>query len=146
MQYENRVALLVALLLLAGCDGSSPGSPMDDMPGAVTFLFKMHGDVSGEQDFQAVTSDDEVIAMVREQLLLPENERNLFIIGPIDRGNDGHNLDWNWHFVPDQWTLTEFAIELCDGNAVLVSQDVDYWVDTVGQFCPWGSYVAREEL
>jgi hypothetical protein len=41
--------------------------------------------------------------------------------------------------------LTEFAIELCDGNAVLVSQDVDYWVDTVGQFCPWDSYVAREE-
>ena len=46
----------------------------------------------------------------------------------------------------DEWTLTEFAIELCDGNAVLVSQDVDYWVDTVGQFCPWGSYAANEEL
>jgi hypothetical protein len=106
----------------------------------------MHGDGSGEQDFRAATSDAEVIAMVRDQLVLPENERNLFIIGPIDRGNDGHNLDWNWHFVLDQWTLTEFAIELCDGNAVLVSQDVDYWVDTVGQFCPWGSYVAREEL
>jgi hypothetical protein len=40
--------------------------------------------------------------------------------------------------------LTEVAIELCDGNAVLVSQDVDYWVDTVGQFCPWGARVAEE--
>jgi hypothetical protein len=145
MQYKKGAALLVAWVLLAGCDDSSDPS-MDDAPGTVKFLFKMHGDVTGEQDFKAVTSDEEVIAMVRDQLLLPENERNLFIIGPIDRGNDGHNLDWNWHFVPDQWTLTEFAIELCDGNAVLVSQDVDYWVDTVGQFCPWGSYAASEEL
>ena len=144
MQHKKGAALLAAWVLLAGCDDSS-APPMDDAPGTVTFLFKMHGDVTGEQDFKAVTSDEEVIAMVRDQLLLPENERTLFISGPIDRGNDGHNLDWNWHFVPDQWTLTELAIELCDGNAVLVSQDVDYWVDTVGQFCPWGSYAANEE-
>jgi hypothetical protein len=147
MHYGNKWILLLPLTLFAGCDDMSFGSPpMDDSPGEVTFLFKMHGDVTGGQDFRAVTDDAEVIAMVRDQLQLPENERNLFIIGPIDRGNDGHNFDWNWHFVPAEWELTEFAIELCDGNAVLVSQDVDYWVDTVGQFCPWGSYVAREEL
>ena len=145
MRHANRGVLLLLLTVFAGCDDSPSGAPMGDDPGPVTFLFKMHGDASGEQDFRAVTSDVEIIEMARDQLLLPENERNLFIIGPIDRGNDG-NLGWNWHFVPDQWTLTELAIELCDGNAVLVSQDVDYWVDTVGQFCPWGSYVAREEL
>ena len=33
--------------------------------------------------------------------------------------------------------LTEFAIKLCDGNAVLVSQDVDYWVDTSGSSARW---------
>jgi hypothetical protein len=82
-----------------------------------------------------------VISAARAELQLPENERRLFIIGPIDRGN-GDNLEWNWHFVPG--ILTELAIELCDGNAVLVSQDVDYWVGTVGQFCPWSSYVASE--
>jgi hypothetical protein len=147
MRYRNTVLSLLLLQLgsLAGCDGMSSGAPKDDRPDELTFLFKMHGDVSGEQDFRAMTSDADVIAMARDQLLLPENERNMFISGPIDRGNGGHNFDWNWHFVPDQWTLTEFAIELCDGNAVLVSQDVDYWVDTVGQFCPWDSYVAREE-
>ena len=58
----------------------------------------------------------------------------------------GDSTPWHWHFVSGQWTLTEFAIELCDGNAELVNQDIDYWVDTVGQFCPWGSYAAQEEL
>jgi hypothetical protein len=119
--------------------------PIDDVPpGQVTFHFKMHSDVSGVEDFRAATDDPAVISAARAELLLPENERHVFIICPIDRGNDGNNLEWNWHLVSGQWMLTEFAIELCDGNAVLVSQDVDYWVDTVGQFCPWGSYVASE--
>jgi hypothetical protein len=140
-----RLLCLLAAACIAACDDSSLGLPIADDPDAVTFLFKMHGDVSGVQDFRAVTSDPEVIDMVRAELLLSENERHLFIIGPIDRGDGGHNQSWNWHFLPDQWTLTEFAIELCDGNAELVNQDVDYWVDTVGQFCPWGSYAAQEE-
>lgn len=130
------------VLALSGCnDDSDAGGPPDES----TFLFKMHGDVSGEQDFHAVTGDANVIAAVRGQLELPENERTLFIIGPIERGDGGgQNPPWNWHFVAGEWELAEVAIELCDGNAVLVSQDVDYWVDTVGQFCPWGSYAAAE--
>jgi hypothetical protein len=130
---------------LAGCgDSTLDLPPVGGEPGQVTFQFKMHGDVSGVQDFRAATSDPDVLATVREQLQLSEDERHLFIIGPIARGDGGDNPPWHWHFVPGQWTLTEFAIELCDGNAVLVDQDVDYWVDTVGQFCPWNSYVAAE--
>ncbi len=104
----------------------------------------MDGDVSGIQDFRAATDDPQVIAAVRTQLRLPQQEGRPFIIGAIRRGNAGHNLAWNWHFLPGRWRLTEAAIELCDGNAVLVSQAVDYWVDTVGQFCPVSSYVADE--
>ena len=134
-------------LLLAGCLAgcyASDSNPSDVPSGRVTFHFTMHGDTSGVQDFRASTDDPEVLAAARAELLLPVEDRRMFIIGPIDRGNGGDNLDWNWHFVPSQWSLTEAAIELCDGNAVLVSQDVDYWVDTVGQFCPWSSYVAYE--
>ena len=141
-----RLLYLLAASCIAACDDSSLDLPIAPDPDAVTFVFKMHGDVSGVQDFRAVTSDADVIDMVRAELLLSENDRHLFISGPIDRGDDGINMPWNWHFVPDQWTLTELAIELCDGNAELVNQDIDYWVDTVGQFCPWGSYAAQEEL
>jgi hypothetical protein len=146
MRPWSSLLLLVLAACSAGCDSSSLDfTPIDGVPpGQVTFHFKMHGDASGIQDFRAATNDPAVMAAVRAELLLPENERRLFIIGPIDRENGGHNLEWNWHFLPGEWALTEFAIELCDGNAVLVSQDVDYWIDTVGQFCPWGSYAAYE--
>lgn len=115
-----------------------------DSSSGVVFHFKMHGEVSGVQDFRAVTEDPEMLAAARAELSKPIHERNRFIGGAIERGRGGHNLAWRWHFVPDGWRLTEVAIELCDGNAALVDQAVDYWVDVVGSFCPWGSYVAAE--
>lgn len=130
---------LTCTLGLTGCDGGDRARPDE-----VVFHFTMQGDATGLQDFRAVTDDPVIIDEARAQLRLPMQERQLFIIGDIERGNGGHNLDWNWHFVPSRWALAEFAIELCDGNAVLVSQDVDYWVDTVGQFCPWGARVSAE--
>jgi hypothetical protein len=105
----------------------------------------MHGDVSGVQDFRAVTSDAEVIDMVRAELLLSENDRHLFIIGSIDRGDGGPYLPWNWHFVPDQWTLTEL-IELCDGNAELVNGGHRLLGRHREAVLSTGSYAAQEEL
>jgi len=131
---------LSCVVLLIACDESSDAPPQQ----GVIFHFQMEGDVSGLQDFRAITEDPVIIAEARAELQLPMGERRLFIIGDIDRGNGDHNLDWNWHFLPSQWALVEVAIELCDGNAVLVSQDVDYWLDTVGQFCPWGARVSEE--
>lgn len=116
----------------------------DNDASSVVFQFKMHGEVSGVQDFRAVTEDPLILAEARAQLRKPVHERQLFIAGPIERGSGGHNQGWHWHFVPDGWLLTGQTIELCDGNAVLVEQDIDYWVDVVGSFCPWGSYVAAE--
>lgn len=137
----SMLLVLATGAVVAGCNDDSDSMRPDE----VTFLFKMHGDVSGEQDFRAVTDDTDVIDAVREQLSLPEDERTLFIIGPIERGDGGgQNAPWDWHFIASEWELAEMAIELCDGNAELVNMDIDYWVDTVGQFCPWGSYAAEE--
>jgi hypothetical protein len=33
------------------------------------------------------------------------------------------------------------AIELCDGCPQMVEDDLDYWVETVGRFCPWSTRV-----
>jgi len=143
------IRLSIAGLALTGlgatsCSFSSDGGN-DDLPRTtVVFHFRMHGDVTGDMDFRAATQDPQVIATVRAQLAKTAAERRLFISGPIERGHGTHNRPWRWHFVPDAWRLTSVEIELCDGNAVLVDQAVDYWVDTVGTFCPWGSYVAAE--
>ncbi len=105
-----------------------------------TFLFDTRP--YGEQ-FAASTSKPEVVEQVLSQLTLPEDERFMFINGKIAGGNNDYNLNWNWHFIEDQWELTDFAIEVCDGRPSMVQSDLDYWL-ALGQFCPWGSYVIRE--
>jgi hypothetical protein len=46
--------------------------------------------------------------------------------------------------VPDEWDLAEISIELCDGAPDMVDADLDYWIGTVGRYCPWSSYVVSE--
>jgi hypothetical protein len=111
--------------------------------------FSMVGDTTGAQDFVAVTNDIDLVNLATAENQLLFSERTLFPIGPIDRGDGGHNFSpheqpefiWNWHFLPDDWTLTDAANPICDGNAVIVEQAIDYWVDTVGQLCPSGARV-----
>ena len=136
---------LVALLsaCIAGCDTSGSLAAVGDVPpNQVTFLFKMHGDVSGVDLSRCHGRSGRDLRCARQVAAARERAASVHL-GPIDRGNSD-NLEWNWHFVPGQWMLTELAIELCDGNAELVSEDVDYQVGTLGQFCRWSSYVASE--
>ena len=122
-----------------------------DMPAVYFGLvqFSMVGDVNGDQNFVAFTTDFDRVQLARAEMRLPLAERTLFPIGPIDRGDGGHNFhqsdqpifEWNWHFLPEEWTLTDAADPQCDGNALIVEQAIDYWVDTVGQFCPSGARV-----
>ena len=47
-------------------------------------------------------------------------------------------VNFDIHTYRDNDRLLCVADSLCDGNAVIVEKGVDYWVDTVGQFCPAG--------
>ena len=139
----RRAAWLSFLVLISlfGCsddDGPAGGN------GSVMFRFGIRQDDVGAEDFIAMTSDPEVIEMARAQLVLPTEERLLHIHGPIARGDGGHNLSWGWHFVPGEWDLVEISMELCDGNPSAVEADIDTWVDAIGVFCPWNSYVKQE--
>ncbi len=99
---------------------------------------------SPEFNFVAVTTDSLVISQLEAQLALPEGKRPMHLNGPIGRGDGGHNLNWDWHFLPGKWVLAEVSIELCDGTPSYVNDNLDYFVDTVGQYCPWGSYVLKK--
>lgn len=126
----------VLLALLTACDSS------DDPPRGVTFEF-LHVTDSATLTFRATTSDSAVIARVRAELEKPIEERHLHINGPIDAGT-GDNAPWSWHFEPDAWDLAEVSIEICDGTPTYVEENLEQWLDEVGQYCPWGSRVSRE--
>jgi hypothetical protein len=41
--------------------------------------------------------------------------------------------------------MAEVTIELCDGRPSMVEENLDYWVDTVRFFCPWGARLLKVE-
>lgn len=108
------------------------------------FEFKIDFSNGHEHYMVAATSEEPIIEKALEQLDLPEEKRNLHINGIIEKGNPGYNRDWSWHFVPNEWVLAEYSVEVCDGIPDMVEDDLDYWINTVGQFCPWGSFVNKE--
>jgi glucose/arabinose dehydrogenase len=56
---------------------------------------------------------------------------------------DGRDCDsqWTWHVDPAAVSFTDAAIELCDGKPSHVEADKDYWLNTVGSYCPWSAVV-----
>jgi len=143
----TRAAVVLALGgllgLLPACE-DGPEDPIETPPAARSFLFGMRGVPDEDGQFVATTTRPDVLAALEAELALPAARRARHIQGPIERGDGGHNLPWHWHFAPESWQIVEISIELCDGTPRLVEEDLDYWVDVVGQFCPWGSYVQRE--
>ena len=126
---------VISSVLLAACGGG------DLQDGVATFTFRLR-DLPAPEEFRVSTSSPQLIAQARAQLKLPESERRLFASGPIRPGSGGTNLTWSWHFA--DLTLTESAIELCDGRPSMVEADLNYWLNTVKSFCPWDSYVQSE--
>ena len=135
MSLGNIAAAALATACLVSCGGAS------DHPGPVTFAFRLHG-LAASEEFRATISSREDIARARSQLSLAVSERRLFAIGGILPGNGGHNLHWSWHF--SGVGLAETAVELCDGRPSIVEANLNYWLNTVGSFCPWASYVYAE--
>ena len=65
-------------------------------------------------------------------------------IPAFDELVDGTDCDrqWTWHANPAAMSFVDFAIELCDGCPFHIEEDKSYWLDTVGQYCPWTARVA----
>ena len=131
------ISAILLLLLFSGC-----GTNNDD--DNVKYYEFTHESEDINYSIVAKTSNPDVIAKVEDELSKPFEERTMHINGPIERGNAGYNRNWSWHFVEDRWDLAEISVEVCDGRPSFVEEDLDYWVDTVGRYCPWGSRVAGE--
>lgn len=135
------ITLLTGLFLLLGLSGCSNSTSSEQDTRYYEFR---HEDDPSDYTMVAATSDPGVIAKVEQELQKPLDERNMHINGDIARGNKAYNAQWSWYFIPDEWDLVEVSVEVCDGRPGMVEENINYWVDQVGYFCPWSSRVVRE--
>lgn len=138
----NRILqITIAFLLIfsMACDTSSNNGET-----ASRYFEFTHMNEEIDYSFIAKTSDPEVIDKIEDQLERTFDQRNLHINGDIERGNGGYNNEWSWKFIPGRWNIYERSMEVCDGRPGMVEEDLDYWVDQVGNFCPWSSRVVEE--
>ncbi|MEZ4569714.1 MAG: GerMN domain-containing protein [Thermomicrobiales bacterium] len=100
--------------------------------------------VSGELFNLWSTNEDTI-----DQLMaLDAGESNATIPnGPIlrDSGTANHNAPWSWHLDPSMTEMAELTVEVCDGSPSFVEENVDYFVDQVGQYCPWNAELIHLE-
>ena len=129
---------LICLLTLFGACGTG-----NDEDGTQYYRFT-HEDSDVDYTFVAKTSNSEVVAKLEQELQKPFDERNMHINGPIERGTKDYNPNWSWHFVENEWDLVDISAEVCDGRPSFVEEELDYWVDDVGRYCPWSSRVEAE--
>ncbi len=135
----NRLALLSSLWF-AGCDGSAAGFVVPDD------TYRYFRVTAGGEAFVLRTADPQTWHVADSLLALPLSERNMLVIGPIEKGDEGYNRPWSWHFKTNEWIFAENAIELCDGTPSYVEEHLDEWLSSVGSYCPWSSRIEREFL
>ena len=126
----------------------------DLVSGQTTRFFRFVGCNDSQHDwrdssFVAATSDPTVINEVLAELALPMANRSKFPTGTIIAGNGGYNCNgthcFSWRFDSTAWSLTDFAIEVCDGCPYSdLDMNLPYWIDTLGSYCPWGGRVIEE--
>ncbi len=93
--------------------------------------------VNGDK-FTVYATDPDAIQLLTDNYY---DLNNMFVTGRLVIGNGGFNFPWSWHLDPDDVTMTEFAIELCDGTPSEVEHNLPYWLFQVETFCPWSSKV-----
>lgn len=121
-------------MLLGGCGES----PSESDPGVV-YEVSVEGNQSIET-FRIRLEDPQLISEA-EQLLTSGQRRN--VSGTLQRGDGGFNAPYPWHMTPATVGFPEATIELCDGRPSEIAKDLDYWMNTVKQYCPWGSWISH---
>lgn len=114
-----------------------------------------HKEVPAYADFEVQVGEECFIlrliepTQIREaRALLKENSSSKFPTGKLQRGDGGFNrcgvYRWSWHMDPASVSFAEVATEVCDGLPSFVEERVDYWVDTLQNYCPWSARLLRE--
>ena len=132
MVLRRSALALITGVAMAACSDDATAPP----PGSAVFII----DVEGEQ-FR-VRIDDTATVTAARGLIASGQAKN--ISGDIARGTGGFNAAYSWHLRPHSIEFVDLTIELCDGMPSYVEEHVDYYVDTVKRYCPWGARVISE--
>jgi hypothetical protein len=132
MRIAARMSGILAMALLAAC-GEATGPNKEAV---ATFVVE----VSGEEFRVQVTTETEAEAFRARMASGIEG----VVSGSLISGSGGINSPWKWHLDASTVHVADMAIELCDGRPSMVDADLAYWLNNVGQFCPWGARVVRE--
>jgi len=130
MLVRRMVFGLMLGLLLAGCSAEPDGAA------EAVFVIQACED----QQFRVLTRDSDVIA--EAEGLVGEGEERI-VNGELRRGDGGFNMPYAWHLDPETVEFTDAATEVCDGCPERIGENLDYWVDTVGRFCPFSTEVVE---
>jgi hypothetical protein len=112
--------------------------PAPSLSGGILVTF----DVEGEEYRIFVKNED----TIEDILALQRGESEAAIpSGKIIGEPVFYNQPWSWHIDPVDVHMAEFTIEVCSGLPSHVENDIDYWVNTVGRFCPWSAEIVEIE-
>jgi len=133
--------LLLLSLNLLGCAKSGPSptpTPTPSLSGGIVVTF----DVNGET-YKIFIKNEETI----EQVFAVQRGESQATIpsGKLIKGSVWYNEPWSWHIDSEDIHMAEVTMELCDGIPSHVEADLNYWVDTVGRFCPWNATIVKIE-
>lgn len=95
-----------------------------------------------DQPFRVLIRDPDVIAEAED--LIGAGQQQV-VTGELRRGDGGFNAPYNWHLDPETVAFADATIELCDGCPERIEDDLDYWIEDVGRFCPWTTRVVKRE-
>ena len=97
-------------------------------------------EVAGER-FRIALATETQIARASE-LLASGAAQNVH--GTLKRGDGGFNAGYSWHLEPSSVTFPDMTMEICDGRPRSeVEAEVDYFIDTVKYYCPWGAKIVK---
>jgi hypothetical protein len=95
-------------------------------------------EVAGERFRVGLTDEAEI---ERAESLRASGAANN-VHGTLRCGTGGFNAPYSWHLDPATVTFPDLSMEVCDGRPQSdVQRDVDYWIDTVKDYCPWEAKV-----
>lgn len=126
MRWLAMVAVLLFGAMACDDDTSAPD-------GASVFVI----DVEGQQ-FRVRVTEPATIAALQARRTSGQQGA---ILGSLVQGDGGYNQPWSWHLDPATVEAPDVAIEVCDGTPDMVEDDLDYWLNTVERYCPWGAKV-----
>jgi hypothetical protein len=123
------LAFLITAVMTQACGDDVLGPP----EGSAVFELEVSDEV-----FRVAVTDT---AEIRQLEARRQSGARGVVSGQLAAGNGGFNTPWSWHLAPASVHVADLTIELCDGRPSMVEADLDYWIETVKQYCPWGARV-----